>query len=106
MNESDALFLPASCRTYCKQILNVLKLWHNVGMTHQQIGLLIILVGLLLLIGGLLVWAGAFFWFGHLPGDFRIQTETVHIDIPFTSMILLSLLLSLFLGLITRLFEG
>ena len=83
-----------------------MKLWHNGGMSHQQIGFMIILIGLLLLVGGFLVWTGALSWFGHLPGDFRIQTETVHIYIPFTSMILLSLLLSLLFGLITRLFEG
>ncbi len=73
-------------------------------MNNQQFGLIIVLIGLMFLIGGALIWLGAFSWFGHLPGDIRIEGENVHIYIPFTSMILLSLLLSLILGLINRLF--
>ena len=73
-------------------------------MNHQQIGALIILIGLLVILGGVLVWTGAFSWFGRLPGDIRIEGENVRIYIPFTSMILLSLALSLLLGIINRLF--
>ncbi|HHB90568.1 MAG TPA: DUF2905 domain-containing protein [Anaerolineae bacterium] len=74
-------------------------------MDHQQIGWIAILIGILFVIGGLLIWTGAFAWFGRLPGDIRIEGENVRIYIPFTSMILLSILLSLLLGLINRLFQ-
>jgi uncharacterized membrane protein len=73
-------------------------------MNNHQIGLLIIFLGVLLILGGALVWTGALSWFGHLPGDIRIESENVRIYIPFTSMILLSLALSLLLGVINKLF--
>ena len=73
-------------------------------MNNQQLGMLIIVIGLLFIIGGALVWTGAFSWFGRLPGDIRIEGEHVRIYFPFTSMILLSLALSLLLGIINRLF--
>ncbi len=79
-------------------------MWHNDPMNNHQIGLIIILIGLLFILGGALVWTGAFSWFGRLPGDIRIEGENVRIYIPFTSMILLSLALSLLLGIINRLF--
>ena len=34
-------------------------------------------------------------WFGHLPGDIRIEDENKFIFIPITSMILVSVLISL-----------
>ena len=74
-------------------------------MDQQQIGWIAILIGILFVVGGLLIWTGAFAWFGRLPGDIRIEGENVRIYIPFTSMILLSILLSLLLGLINRLFQ-
>ncbi|HEY80790.1 MAG TPA: DUF2905 domain-containing protein [Anaerolineae bacterium] len=74
-------------------------------MSNQQIGLLIIFIGLLCIVGGALVWIGAFAWFGRLPGDIRIEGEHVKIYIPFASMLLLSLALSLLLGVINRLFR-
>ncbi len=73
-------------------------------MNNHQIGLLIIFLGVLLILGGTLVWTGALSWFGHLPGDIRIESDTVRIYIPLTSMILLSLALSLLLGVINKLF--
>ena len=53
---------------------------------------------------GLLVWSGALGWFGRLPGDIRIERESVHIYIPLVSMLLVSVVLSLLLYLIRRLF--
>jgi len=40
---------------------------------------------------------GALSWFGRLPGDIRIERETVRIYIPFVSMLLISAALSLLL---------
>lgn len=73
-------------------------------MNNHQIGLMIIFLGVLLILGGVLTWTGAFSWFGRLPGDIRIESGNVSIFIPFTSMIILSLALSLLLGVINKLF--
>jgi hypothetical protein len=59
-------------------------------------------VGLILI--GLLLWSGSLSWFGRLPGDIRIERETVRIYIPVASMIVVSLLVSLALYLLRRLF--
>jgi len=73
-------------------------------MNNQQIGILVIFLGIILILGGVLIWTGAFSWFGRLPGDIRIESENVRVYIPFTSMIILSLALSLLMGIINRLF--
>ena len=63
------------------------------------------MIGALLILTGVLYqyapWL--FTWFGRLPGDIRIQSERVHIFIPVTSMILISLMITLVLNLIRRL---
>lgn len=58
-------------------------------------GLIVTLIGVLLLIA-----PRAFAWFGHLPGDLRLEREGVQVYIPFTSMILVSVLLSLALNVL------
>ncbi len=68
---------------------------------------LLVAAGLLLLVAGLLVqlggprWLG---WFGHLPGDIRIERDNLHVYAPISSMLLISLLLSLLWALLRRLF--
>ncbi len=44
---------------------------------------------------GLLVVSGALNWFGHLPGDIRIEGEQGGFFLPLTSMLLLSAVASL-----------
>jgi hypothetical protein len=61
-------------------------------------------LGVALVVAGLLVWSGALSWFGRLPGDIRIERDSVHIYIPLVSMLLVSAALSLLLYLIRRLF--
>jgi DUF2905 family protein len=61
-------------------------------------------LGVGLVIVGLLVWSGALSWFGRLPGDIRIERESVHVYIPLVSMLLVSVVLSLLLSLIRRFF--
>ncbi len=41
-------------------------------------------------------------WFGKLPGDIRIRTESLNVFIPITSMILVSLVLTLLMNLLNR----
>jgi hypothetical protein len=59
-------------------------------------------VGLGLLIVGALVrfFPGAFAWFGHLPGDIRIEGENSTIFIPLTSMLLVSVALTVIVNLV------
>lgn len=73
-------------------------------MPSRGLGLLLVGLGVAAVLAGLLVWAGWLSWFGRLPGDVRIERENVRIYFPITSMILISIALSLLLGLIRRLF--
>ncbi len=73
-------------------------------MESKGFGVAIIGVGLLVVVIGALMYFGALSWFGRLPGDIRIERETVRIYVPITSMLLLSVALSLLLYLIRRLF--
>ena len=64
---------------------------------------LIILGALLLLLGAALHFAPWLLsWFGKMPGDIRIRTESISLFIPITSMILVSLVLTLLLNLLNR----
>jgi hypothetical protein len=65
-------------------------------------GLLIVAAGIIIMLIGLAVWAGAFGWFGRLPGDIRIERESVRIYIPLASMLLISVVLSLLMYLLNR----
>jgi hypothetical protein len=67
-------------------------------------GPLLVGLGLGLAVVGVLIWSGALSWFGRLPGDIRIERESVHVYIPVVSMLLLSAALSFLLLLIRRLF--
>ena len=73
-------------------------------MSRAELGRLIVGVGAFLVVLGLVVWSGALSWFGRLPGDIRIERETVRIYIPFVSMLLISAALSLLFYLTRRFF--
>ena len=53
---------------------------------------------------GLLIWSGSLSWFGRLPGDIRIERETVHVYVPIVSMLVVSLVVSLVMYLVRRFF--
>jgi hypothetical protein len=65
------------------------------------VGKFLIITGLLLLVAGLILTyaPGLFSWFGKLPGDILIKDEHTTIFIPFTSMIIISILLTVILNL-------
>lgn len=65
---------------------------------------MIVGLGLVAILAGVLMWAGWLSWFGRLPGDIRIERENVRFYFPITSMILISIVLSLLLSLLRRLF--
>jgi Protein of unknown function (DUF2905) len=65
---------------------------------------LLITIGVGLILVGLLIWSGSLSWFGRLPGDIRIERETVRIHVPIVSMLVVSLVLSLVLYVVRRFF--
>ena len=67
-------------------------------------GPMLIALGVGLILIGLLFWSGSMSWFGRLPGDIRIERDTVRIYVPIVSMLLVSAMVSLVLYLIRRFF--
>jgi len=58
---------------------------------------------IIIIVGAIMQFApGLLNWFGKLPGDIRIETENMRIHIPFTSMLIVSIFLTLLLNLIKR----
>ena len=72
----------------------------------QPIGKTIVIIGAVLVLIGLVVWLAGdrFSWFGHLPGDIRVERKNMRFYAPITSMILLSIVLSLLLWLFRKFF--
>jgi hypothetical protein len=73
---------------------------------NSDTGKWIILTGSCIILTGVVIY---FFhdklhWIGHLPGDIRIEKENFRFYFPITTMILLSLLVSLLIYLIKKLF--
>ena len=74
----------------------------------MEIGRLLITVGALILLAGLIftLFGDRLGWIGNLPGDIRIERENFSFYFPITTMILVSVVLSLLLHLISRIFRG
>lgn len=75
-------------------------------MVRTEAGKWIIIAGLLIVLIGVIIY---FFhdklgWIGRLPGDIRIERENVRFYFPFTTMLLLSVVVSLLIRLIKRFF--
>ena len=73
-------------------------------MTTPSAGPALVLLGLGIIVIGLLVWWGGFGWFGHLPGDIRIERENARVYVPIVSMLVVSIVLTILLNLISRFF--
>ena len=73
-------------------------------MSSPSVGPLLIAAGLALALIGVLVSLGGLGWFGRLPGDIRIERESLRVYIPVASMIVISVVLSLVLYLVRRFF--
>ncbi|MDZ7825030.1 MAG: DUF2905 domain-containing protein [Gammaproteobacteria bacterium] len=67
-------------------------------------GKLLIAIGVVLVVtGAVITWAPWLVsWFGRLPGDIRIERPGGSFYFPITSMLLLSVVLSIALGLFLR----
>jgi hypothetical protein len=66
-------------------------------------GKALILTGLLLIFIGIVIYLfhDKFNWIGNLPGDLRIERPGFRIYIPFTTMILVSIIISLIIRIWT-----
>ena len=73
-------------------------------MNPSSPGPLLIALGVGLILIGLLVWSGGMSWFGRLPGDIRIERETMRVYVPIVSMALVSVVVSVVLYLVRRFF--
>jgi hypothetical protein len=73
-------------------------------VSSASAGPTIVVAGMVVVLVGLLVWAGGLSWFGRLPGDIRIERESIHVYIPLVSMLILSAVASLILYLVNRFF--
>ena len=72
----------------------------DLGRLFLILGAVAILIGLLLLAGG------RFFpWLGHLPGDIRIERENFKVYFPLATMLLLSVVGSIVLNIVIRIFR-
>jgi hypothetical protein len=70
---------------------------------RSSIGILLIVAGLGLVVLGAMFWLGVLSWLGRLPGDIRVERPGVRFYFPITSMIIVSVVLTLLLSLIRRL---
>lgn len=73
-------------------------------MGNKPLGQLIVIVGLLLIVVGLVTIRGWLAWFGHLPGDLRIERPNVRVYVPIVSMLLISILFSVVSYVLRRIF--
>lgn len=72
-----------------------------------DLGRLLIIIGLVIAFTGLLILIAVRFfpWLGNLPGDIRIETEKSRVYIPLATMILVSILATILLNIVIRLFR-
>jgi len=68
----------------------------------MRIGPLLVVLGIALVLVGLLAWAGLLGWFGRLPGDIRIERDSVRVYVPLASMLVVSAVLSLVMWAVGR----
>lgn len=73
-------------------------------MANKPLGQLIVAVGLILVVLGLMAMRGWLGWFGHLPGDVRVERENMRVYVPVISMLLISILLSVLSYVLRRIF--
>ena len=73
-------------------------------MGNRPLGQLIILLGLILIVAGLVTMRGWLGWFGHLPGDVRVERPNVRLYVPIVSMLLISILFSVLSYVLRRFF--
>ena len=70
-------------------------------------GRLLIIIGLVIaFVGVIIMIATRFFpWLGNLPGDIRLESDNSKIYIPLATMILISVLATILLNIVIRIFR-
>ncbi|MEJ7767836.1 MAG: DUF2905 domain-containing protein [Chitinophagaceae bacterium] len=73
---------------------------------NAEAGKFIIIAGAVILIAGVIVYFfhDKFHWIGHLPGDIRVERDNFRFYLPITTMIAVSILLSVILQVIRKMF--
>ena len=71
-------------------------------MNAAGVSRVLIVLGIAAIVIGLLVRVGALGWFGNLPGDIRIETETTRVYVPLTSMLIVSVVISVLVAVLRR----
>lgn len=68
---------------------------------------LLIIIGLVITVTGVIILvASRFFpWFGNLPGDLRFETRNFKIFAPLATMILVSIIATILLNIVIRIFR-
>jgi hypothetical protein len=68
---------------------------------------LLIIIGLVITFTGVIILIfGRFFpWFGNLPGDIRFESESIKVFLPLATMILVSILATILLNIVIRIFR-
>lgn len=71
-----------------------------------ELGRTLMILGAVLFVAGLaLTYAGRLPWLGNLPGDVAIERENFRLYAPFGTMIVVSVVVTLLLNLVVRLFR-
>lgn len=72
-----------------------------------EFGRLLLIIGATIALAGILVLVAAkyFPWLGNLPGDFEIEGENYRIYFPLATMILVSVLCTILLNIVIRIFR-
>jgi uncharacterized membrane protein len=74
--------------------------------SFSSFGKNLIIAGIMVVILGIVIYffGSKMGWIGHLPGDIRVEKENFRLFVPFTTMILVSLVLTLLFYLLKKLF--
>lgn len=74
--------------------------------SFSSFGKNLIIAGIMVVILGIVIYffGNKMGWIGHLPGDIRVEKENFRLFVPFTTMILASLVLTLLFYLLKKLF--
>lgn len=68
----------------------------------NQLGKYLILIGAAILVLGILIYffGGSLKWFGHLPGDIRIERDNFRFYFPITTLILINVVIYLIVKIV------
>lgn len=72
-----------------------------------EFGRLLLIIGLSITFVGLVILLAVRFfpWLGNLPGDFRFEGRNFNIYFPFATMLLVSILATILLNILIRIFR-